>query len=372
MACSSKSRFEDLTSRWTTPAGVRVLEALGDLAADVRRLRRGEPAAGVEQGPQRAAREELEHHERHAGVLAPVVDGDDVGMVQRGGELGLGPEPAQEPGVLGEGPVEHLDRDAPAQPDVVGHVHAAARACTDRGEQAVAAGEDAADEVGDAGQGHPSTVPERPHHDGQASQPRASPRRHRRPVAARYGSAVATTSDPEPSPRPDRPGGQPAPPLFSTPGAIAIVVGSLVVVAEPRVPAAERVGHVAERSHLPERDRRPDARAGRDHPASGHDRRRPARRPDRCARAARTGLRGDPRGPARARRAARPGQLPPRPGQGHPSGSRPAVHTPSVLYWQQGKPRPAQPGASGGASASGPELASRDLRAPRRRGRRRP
>ena len=61
-------------------------------------------------------------------VLTPVVDGHDVGVVERGGELGLGPEPAQEPDIVGKARMEHFDRDAAAQPDVVGDVHAAARA----------------------------------------------------------------------------------------------------------------------------------------------------------------------------------------------------------------------------------------------------
>ena len=77
-----------------------------------------------------------------------------MGVVQRCGHLGLGPEPAQEPAVVGKGPVQDLDRHPPAQPDVVGEVDAAAGAGTDGREQPVSAGEDATDEVDEGGVGH--------------------------------------------------------------------------------------------------------------------------------------------------------------------------------------------------------------------------
>ena len=98
----------------------------------------GEQRALVEHRPEAAALEQLEHHERHV-VFAPVVDRDDVGVVQRRRELRLGPEPAQERGVVGERGVQHLDRDPAAQPLVVGDVDATARAGADRTVQQVAA-----------------------------------------------------------------------------------------------------------------------------------------------------------------------------------------------------------------------------------------
>ena len=112
-------------------ARVRVLERRRDVAADARRLRDREQRALVEHRPQAAALEQLEHHERHV-VVAPVVDGDDVGVVQRRRELRLGPEAAQERGVVGERGVQHLDRDPAAQPLVLGDVDATARAGADR------------------------------------------------------------------------------------------------------------------------------------------------------------------------------------------------------------------------------------------------
>ena len=82
-------------------AAVRVVERGGDLAADVRGLRGREPVPGVEHAAQRAAGEQLEHHERHA-VLAPVVDRHHVRVVQRRRELRLGAEAPQEAGVVRE------------------------------------------------------------------------------------------------------------------------------------------------------------------------------------------------------------------------------------------------------------------------------
>ena len=157
-------------SRCTTPARVRVLER-----ARRPRGRRARPAtdvsrvAGVEHAAEAAALEQLEHHERHV-VLAPVVDRHDVRVVQRRRDLRLGAEAAEEPGVVGERGVQHLHRDAAPQADVVGDVDATARAGADRREQAVAAGEDAAGEVGDAGDRH-RVQRYRPHSDAKRGTP---------------------------------------------------------------------------------------------------------------------------------------------------------------------------------------------------------
>ena len=155
------------------PAHVRVLERGRDLPADVDRLRGREPLAGVEQAAQASAPQQLEHHERHV-VVAPVVDRHHVRMVQRGRHLRLGAEAAEEAGVVGEGGVEHLHRDPAAQPDVVRHVDATARARADRREQAVAAGEHAAGEIGDATDRHSTQRTGR--HDAERGTPERYPR----------------------------------------------------------------------------------------------------------------------------------------------------------------------------------------------------
>ena len=128
------------------PACVRVLERRRDVATDPGGLRHAEERLPVEHRPEAAALEQLEHHERHV-VLAPVVDGDDVRMVQRGRDLRLGPEPAEERRVLGQRRVQHLDRDATTQPGVLGDVHATARTGSDGRVQPVTAREHPAREI---------------------------------------------------------------------------------------------------------------------------------------------------------------------------------------------------------------------------------
>ncbi len=139
-------------------ARVRVLECARDLAPDVGGLRRAQPGVGIEETAQAPTGEQLEHHERDV-VLAPVVHRHHVGVVERRRHLGLGAEPAEEAGVLRQREVEDLDPDPPLQAHVVGHVDATTRACTDRSEQAVPAGEHTAGEVGDATTRHRGTVP---------------------------------------------------------------------------------------------------------------------------------------------------------------------------------------------------------------------
>ena len=76
--------------------------------------------AGVEHVPQAAAAQQLEDEEGGAAVLTPVVDADDVGVLEGGDGLGLGPEAAEEGLVLGQCRMQDLDRDPAAQRDVVG------------------------------------------------------------------------------------------------------------------------------------------------------------------------------------------------------------------------------------------------------------
>ncbi len=119
----------------STPQLLHLLDELRtDEAADVAGLRRRQLQPCIEHPPQRATLEQLDDHERDALVLAPVVDGHHVRVVERGGELGLRAEPAEEPGVVRERGVEHLHRDTTTKADVVGHVHPAAGARSDRTE----------------------------------------------------------------------------------------------------------------------------------------------------------------------------------------------------------------------------------------------
>ena len=105
------------------PVAMRVGERPGDIRGDLGRpvgVQRPGRAQDRRQGP---AVDELHHDEIGAVVLAPVEDGDDVGVREVGRRLGL---PAE---ALHEGPVhrelgeEHLERDRAVQELVPGAVH---------------------------------------------------------------------------------------------------------------------------------------------------------------------------------------------------------------------------------------------------------
>ena len=83
-----------------------------------------------------------------AGDLAVVVDRGDAGVVQRGGDPGLGAEPLDEFRVAGQLGPQDLQRDDPGQPDVVGGPHLAHAADGDPVAEPVAAGQQ------QAGRGH--------------------------------------------------------------------------------------------------------------------------------------------------------------------------------------------------------------------------
>ena len=92
-------------------AAVRERERRRDLGGDVGGLAGVERRLGADQVAQRSALDVLHHDEVGARLLAPVVDGDDVGVVQVGGGLRLAPEALDErrfARVLGE---ERLQRD---------------------------------------------------------------------------------------------------------------------------------------------------------------------------------------------------------------------------------------------------------------------
>ena len=93
-----------------------------------------------------------------AVVVAPVVDRDDVGVVEGRRRLRLGPEAAEEGVVLGQRRVQHLHRDAPAEPHVVGQVDLGGRAGADGGDQPISPAEDATDLVRHAGHDHAARV----------------------------------------------------------------------------------------------------------------------------------------------------------------------------------------------------------------------
>ena len=136
------STLPGLTSRCTTPLRVRERERGGDVGADLGGL------AGVRAGrvaddvAQRAAVDVLHDDEVRAVLLAPVVDRDDVGVVQVGRGLRLAPEPLDERRVAGELGREHLERDRAVEQLVAGQVHLGHAAPGDARDDLVAVGED--------------------------------------------------------------------------------------------------------------------------------------------------------------------------------------------------------------------------------------
>ena len=91
--CGVMSTLPGFTSRCTTPLRVRERQRVGDLGGDARGVDRRERAVGVDHLAQRLAGHVLHHDEGRAVLLAPVVDRDDVRVVQAGGRLRLAAEP---------------------------------------------------------------------------------------------------------------------------------------------------------------------------------------------------------------------------------------------------------------------------------------
>ena len=105
-------------------------EALGDLTSDVQELARRQRPGGeeVRQGP---AFDELHDHVGRGVLLADVVDGDDVGIVEGRGRPRLAFESRQVRAVRGQLRREHLDRDAAVQPRVPRRVNLPHSACAE-------------------------------------------------------------------------------------------------------------------------------------------------------------------------------------------------------------------------------------------------
>ena len=134
------------------------MKALGRYAAAKYPAKR-EDDCNEDAGPQAAAAEVLRHQVGAVGFLAPVEDGHDMGMVQGRGRPGLGPEPAQERFVVGQGRVQELECHPPAEPHVVGEDHVGRRAGTNRGQEAGPASQDATEVVSYPGRSHRARVP---------------------------------------------------------------------------------------------------------------------------------------------------------------------------------------------------------------------
>jgi hypothetical protein len=124
------------------------------LEAHDQRLGDAQALSVVEHRAQAATAQVLAHQVGTIGLLTPVEDGHDVGVVQGGGGAGLGPEAPEESLVAGQSRVQHLHGHPPAEPDVVGQIDVAGRTGADRSEQPVPVAEDAAELVSHPGRAH--------------------------------------------------------------------------------------------------------------------------------------------------------------------------------------------------------------------------
>lgn len=101
------------------PAPVCVVERPDHLPRDLERLGDGEPPFRLEAVAQRGPLDEGHHVVDHPRGLAGVVQGQDVRVGQRGGDLDLVQEP-RGPDPLGQLRAERLEGDGPVVPDVLG------------------------------------------------------------------------------------------------------------------------------------------------------------------------------------------------------------------------------------------------------------
>jgi len=109
--------------------GVRGVERGGDLADDPRRARRRERPLAADERADVVAVHEAHRDVRDALLLARVVDGDHVRVVDRGRDARLAQEPRAHVGVLDQRGRDHLHRHRALQrelPRAVHHAHAAA------------------------------------------------------------------------------------------------------------------------------------------------------------------------------------------------------------------------------------------------------
>ena len=104
------------------PVAVGEAERGGHVCGDLRRPPGVQRTLGAHDLRQAAALHVLHDDEVGARLLAPVVDGHHVGVVEVGGRLGLAAEPLHEGRVLGVLGEEHLDRHGSVQQQVAGQV----------------------------------------------------------------------------------------------------------------------------------------------------------------------------------------------------------------------------------------------------------
>ena len=165
-----------LMSRWTSPRACAAARACATPAPIRADLPRGERAAPAQDRREVLPVDQLHDDVRAAGVLAEVVDGDDVGVAERGRRLGLRAETRREVGIAQVLRTEQLERDVATELGIGGAVDGRHPAAAQQLDQAVAA----AQRLSDLGQIVPSWCVAGP------SALRVVPR-HRTPRAGRSG-----------------------------------------------------------------------------------------------------------------------------------------------------------------------------------------
>ena len=115
--------------------GMRLRETLGYLLGDVGEPSRRQPAGG-QQVAQGLALHPFHDHEGHAGLMANVMDGQDIGMVQGRSRLGFLLETTQTISI-GEIGWEDLDRDPAIEAGIERAVDLTHAACPERTEDLI-------------------------------------------------------------------------------------------------------------------------------------------------------------------------------------------------------------------------------------------
>jgi hypothetical protein len=101
---------------------VGVIECAGRVYPNQRGLGGGEQVIPIEDRPQAATFQQFHHQKGRAIVLAPVIDPNDVRMAKSCDQAGFRLKATQERLVVGEGGVQQLDGNAPAEGYVLGHI----------------------------------------------------------------------------------------------------------------------------------------------------------------------------------------------------------------------------------------------------------
>ena len=125
---------------------VRERERGADLGRDLGRLVRIERALAADEVAQGATFDVLHHDEVRAGFLAPVVDADDVGVVEVRRGLCFAAEPFDERGFARVFREQGLQRDGPIEQPIMGQIDLGHPALGQFALDFVAVGKDPSDE----------------------------------------------------------------------------------------------------------------------------------------------------------------------------------------------------------------------------------